>query len=73
MRVPESNVQSAATRAATRKIGLRIAALTGVVLTAGAIATAPSVARELNTDVVLDSVVAGDGSGTGSTCCTPEN
>ncbi|GGU13102.1 hypothetical protein [Lentzea flava] len=73
MRLPETNAQSAATRAATRKIGLRIAALTGVVLTAGAIAAAPSIAAELSTDAVLDSVVATDGGGTGSTCCRPEN
>lgn len=34
MRLPETHDQSASVRATTRKIGLRIAALTGVVLSA---------------------------------------
>ena len=73
MRLPETHDQSASARAATRKIGLRIAALTGVVLSAGAIAAAPSIAAPTNADVVLDSVVSVNGGGNGSTCCRPEN
>jgi hypothetical protein len=68
MRLPETHDQSASVRATTRKIGLRIAALTGVVLSAGAIAAAPAIGAPDNIDVVIDSVVAG-GPGSGSTCC----
>ncbi|MFD4669739.1 hypothetical protein ACFWNN_08390 [Lentzea sp. NPDC058450] len=74
MRLPETHDQSASVRATTKKIGMRIAALTGVVLSAGVIAAAPSVsAAPANADVVLDSVVSVTGGGNGSTCCRPEN
>ena len=73
MRLPETHDQSASVRATTKKIGMRIAALTGVVLSAGVIAAAPSVAAPTNADVVLDSVVSVTGGGNGSTCCRPEN
>ncbi|MEV6236061.1 hypothetical protein [Lentzea sp. NPDC051838] len=73
MRLPETNDQSASVRATTKKIGLRIAALTGVVLSASAIAAAPAVSTAANADVVLDSVVSVNGGGSGSTCCRPEN
>lgn len=73
MRLPETNHQSASVRATTKKIGLRIAALTGVVLSASAIAAAPAVGTAANADVVLDSVVSVNGGGNGSTCCRPEN
>jgi hypothetical protein len=71
MRLPETNDQSASVRATTRKIGLRIAALTGVVLSAGVIAAAPAIGTTGNADVVLDSVVSVTGGGNGSTCCRP--
>lgn len=71
MRFSETHDQSASVRATTRKIGLRIAALTGVVLSASAIAAAPAVATAPNADVVLDSVVSVNGGGNGSTCCRP--
>jgi hypothetical protein len=73
MRLPETHDQSASVRATTRKIGLRIAALTGVVLSAGVIAAGPSAAAATSADVVLDSVVSANGGGNGSTCCRPEN
>ena len=73
MRLPETHDQSASVRATTRKIGLRIAALTGVVLSAGVIAAGPSAAAPTNADVVLDSVISVNGGGNGSTCCRPEN
>ncbi|MFS8097139.1 hypothetical protein LFM09_08355 [Lentzea alba] len=66
MRLPETNDKSAA--ATTKKIGLRIAALTGVVLSASAIAAAPAIAAP-SVDVALDSVVTGT---PGSTCCRPD-
>jgi len=59
------------TNAATKKIGLRIAALTGVVLSASVLAAAPATSAEIG--VVLDSVVSVNGGGNGSTCCRPEN
>ena len=73
MRLSENHDQSDSARA-TRKIGLRIAALTGVVLSASAIAAAPAVANAAtaaNADVVLDSVVSVNGGWPGSTCCRP--
>lgn len=70
MRLSENN----ASVRSTRKIGLRIAALTGAVLSAGAIAAAPAAVAVDNTDVVLDSIVTVNGGpGNGSTCCRPEN
>jgi hypothetical protein len=73
MRQPETHDQSASVLATTRKIGLRIAALTGVVLSASVIAAGPSVAAPASADVVLDSVVSSNGGGNGSTCCRPQN
>ena len=73
MRHSETHDQSASVRATTRKIGLRIAALTGVVLSAGVIVAGPSAAAPTSADVVLDSVVSVNGGGNGSTCCRPEN
>ncbi len=58
------------TNAATKKIGLRIAALTGAVLSASVLAAAPATSADI--DVVLDSVVSvHGGGGNGSTCCRP--
>lgn len=68
MSVPETHDQSTSIRSTTRKIGLRIAALTGVVLSASAIAAAPAIGAPDNVDVVIDSVVTG-GPRNGSTCC----
>lgn len=73
MRLSETHDQSASVRATTRKIGMRIAALTGVVLSASAIAAAPGIAAAGNGDVMLDSVVSVADGGIGSTCCRPPN
>lgn len=55
----------ATARRTARNVGLRIAALTGVVLAAGAIAAAPS----NDVDLPIDTVVSGGVWPMGSTCC----
>lgn len=53
----------------TRNISLRIAALTGAVLSAGVIAAGTPVGDSHMADDIRIDVVAGGFTGTGSTCC----
>jgi hypothetical protein len=65
--------QPASTRRTARSVGLRIAALAGVVISAGAIATGTTSGdADRQTDLRIDTVVAGGTWPEGSTCCDPQ-
>ena len=65
--------QPASTRRTARSVGLRLAALTGVVISAGAIATAVTSSNAaVSDDTQIDIVVAGGSTPPGSTCCDPQ-
>jgi len=71
---PDDNglVQPPSIGRTTRAVGLRIAALTGIVISAGAIATATSGDAAVPADSQLDTIVSGSSWPPGSTCCDPE-
>ncbi|MGH3757454.1 hypothetical protein [Actinophytocola sp.] len=65
--------QKPASRRGVQAVGLRIAALTGVVLSAGAIAAAAGSDAGAPVDDPIDTVVSGTGWPLGSTCCPEES